>query len=131
MSAEAFRQAAAQGAFAISWEAHGHAYGLPRSIDDDIRAGRTVVVNVSRTVIAALRRRYANVVVVSVTAPADVLAARVAMRQRDSDGDVAHRLARAVDGTGAAPDAIIVNISSAEYHAQQLVRIIAGENWDK
>ena len=34
-------------------------------------------------------------------------------------------------GTGAAPDAIIVNISSAEYHAQQLVRIIAGENWDK
>ena len=131
MSAEAFKDAAAKGAFAISWEAHGHAYGLPRSIDDDIRAGRTVVVNVSRTVIAALRRRYANVVVVSVTAPADVLAARVAMRQRDSDGDVAHRLARAVDGTGAAPDAIIVNISSAEYHAQQLVRIIAGENWDK
>src|SRR6188508_934195 len=40
MSAEAFRQAAAQGAFAISWEAHGHAYGLLRSIDDDIRAGR-------------------------------------------------------------------------------------------
>jgi ribose 1,5-bisphosphokinase len=131
MNAEAFRQATAQGAFAISWEAHGHAYGLPRSIDDDIRAGRTVVANVSRAVIAALRCAYANVVVVSVTAPADVLAARITMRQRDSDGDVAHRLARTVDDADATPDATIVNISSAEYHARQLMRIIAGENWDK
>jgi len=131
MSAEAFRQAAGQGAFAISWEAHGHAYGLPRSIDDDIRAGRTVVANVSRTVISALRRAYANVVVVSVTAPADVLAARIAMRQRGSDGNIAERLARAVDEGDAAPDATIVNVSSAEYHARQLVRIIAGASWDK
>ena len=30
MSAEAFREAASQGAFAITWQAHGHAYGLPR-----------------------------------------------------------------------------------------------------
>ena len=55
MSADAFREAQARGAFAIHWEAHGHAYGLPRGIEDDIRAGRTVVANVSRTVISALR----------------------------------------------------------------------------
>ncbi len=126
MSADAFRQAASQGAFAITWQAHGHAYGLPRSIDEDIRAGRTVVANVSRTVITALRHAYANVVVVSVTAPADVLAERIAMRQRGSDGNVAERLSRKVDDADAAPDATIVNVSSAEYHARQLVRIIAG-----
>jgi len=124
MSAEAFRQALAQGAFAISWEAHGHAYGLPRSIDDEIRAGHTVVANVSRTVISPLRHAYANVVVVAVTAPADVLAARIAMRQRGSDGNVAERLARKVDDADTAPDATIVNVSSAEYHARQLLRII-------
>ena len=28
------------------------------------------------------------------------------------------------------PDATIVNTSSAEYHARQLVRLIKGERWD-
>lgn len=103
-------------------------YGLPRSIDDDIRAGRTVVANVSRTVISLLRRAYAHVVVVAVTAPADVLASRIAMRQRGSDGNIAERLARKVDDVDAAPDATIVNISSTEYHTRQLLRIILDDN---
>ncbi|MGQ0682116.1 phosphonate metabolism protein/1,5-bisphosphokinase (PRPP-forming) PhnN [Bradyrhizobium sp.] len=122
MSLDAFRVARAQGTFAVHWEAHGHAYGLPRGIDDDIRAGRTVVANVSRTVIPALRRAYANVVVVSITAPADVLARRLAMRSRGTDGNIARRLARSVEDIE--PDAAIVNVSSAEYHARQLLRII-------
>ena len=128
MSIDAFREAEARGAFAIHWEAHGHAYGLPRSIEDDIRAGRTVVANVSRTMIPALRHAYANVVVVAITAPADVLAARLAMRKRGSDGNIAQRLARTVEDTE--PDATIVNVSSAEYHARQLLRIIGGARWD-
>jgi ribose 1,5-bisphosphokinase len=128
ISVDAFREASARNAFAIHWEAHGHAYGLPRSIDDDIRAGRTVVANVSRTVIPSLRHAYANVVVVSITAPADVLAARLAMRKRGSDGNITERLTRRVED--AEPDATIVNVSSAEYHARQLLRIIAGAKWE-
>jgi ribose 1,5-bisphosphokinase len=128
ISVDAFREACARGAFAIHWEAHGHSYGLPRSIEDNVRAGRTVVANVSRTVIPALRQTYANVVVVSITAPADVLAARLAMRKRGSDGNIAQRLARAVEDTE--PDATIVNVSSAEYHARQLLRIIGGAKWE-
>ena len=124
MSVDDFRGAQARGAFAVHWEAHGHAYGLPRSIEADIRAGRTVVANVSRTVISALRQAYANVMVVSVTAPADVLAERLARRKRGSDGSIAQRLARAVED--AEPDATIINVSSAEYHARQLLRIIGG-----
>lgn len=122
MSLDAFREAQACGAFAIHWEAHGHLYGLSRSIDDDIRAGRSVVANVSRTVIPALRQAYANVVVVSITAPEDVLAQRLATRGRGSDGNIAKRLSRTVADTE--PDAIIVNVASAEYHARQLLRII-------
>jgi ribose 1,5-bisphosphokinase len=130
MSFDGFREACARGAFAVHWEAHGHAYGLPRSIDDDIRAGRTVVANVSRTVISALRRAYANVVVIAITAPADVLATRLAMRKRGSDGNIAQRLARTVEDADAEPDVTIVNVSSAEYHARQLLRIIGGGKWD-
>ncbi|MFO1110195.1 MAG: phosphonate metabolism protein/1,5-bisphosphokinase (PRPP-forming) PhnN [Bradyrhizobium sp.] len=124
MSMDCFQEASARGAFAVHWQAHDHAYGLPRAIDDDIRAGRTVVANVSRTVVPALRRAYENVVVVAITAPAEVLAARLAMRRRESDGSIGQRLARTVDD--ARPDATIVNVSSADYHARQLVRIIAG-----
>ena len=80
VSAGTSRQALARGEYAMHWEAHGHRYALSRAIDDEIRAGRTVVANVSRTVIAAMRRAYANVVVVSITAPPNVLAERLAMR---------------------------------------------------
>src|SRR5262249_18756803 len=123
VSAETFQHAIANGDYAMHWEAHGHRYALSRAIDDDIRAGRTVIANVSRTVIAATRCAYASVVVVSITAPPDVLAARLAMRARVSDGQLQQRLARTVDETTATPDFTIVNSGAAEYHARQLVRI--------
>lgn len=124
-----FRRARDHGDFAVHWEAHGHAYALPTEINDDIRAGRAVVVNVSRTVIAALRRAYANVVVVAITAPPDVLAQRLAARARHSDGNITDRLARSVDDASANADVTILNAGSADYHGRQLVRVIRNEGW--
>jgi ribose 1,5-bisphosphokinase len=125
LDADEFRQALARGDFAMHWEAHGHAYGLPRAIDDDIRAGRSVVVNISRTVIEAARRAYAHVVVIAITAPPDVLAERLKMRARGSDGRVEQRLSRMVDAS--APDVTILNVGRPEDHARRLVRAIRGE----
>ena len=130
VSAGTFQEALTRGEFAMHWEAHGHCYALSRAIDDDIRAGRTVVANVSRTVVAAMRRTYADVVVVSITAPPNVLAERIALRARGSDGRIEQRLNRTVEDASAAPNVTIVNVSSAEYHARQFVRIIKGEKWD-
>ncbi|KJC46631.1 ribose-phosphate pyrophosphokinase [Bradyrhizobium sp. LTSP885] len=131
VSADAFQRAVAGGDYAMHWEAHGHRYALSRSIDDEIRAGRSVIANVSRTVISAARRNYINVVVVLITAPPDVLAARLAARARASDGQLAQRLTRSVDETTAVPDVTIVNSGSAEFHARQLIRITEGEHWEK
>jgi ribose 1,5-bisphosphokinase len=125
-----FQEALTRGEYAMHWEAHGHCYALSRAIDDEIRAGRTVVANVSRTVIGAVRLAYADVVVVSITAPPNVLAERIAMRARSSDGRLESRLHRTIEDGSAAPDATIVNTGSAEYHARQLVRAIKGEKWD-
>jgi len=130
VSRDAFRQALARNEYAVHWEAHGQCYALSRKIDDDLRAGRTVITNVSRTVVAAMRRAYTDVVVVSITAPPNVLAERLAMRGRGSDGKIEHRLNRTVDDTSAAPDITIVNVDSAEYHARQFVRIIKGDRWE-
>ena len=128
MSPDEFRRGIDHGDFAVHWEAHGHSYALPLDINDDIRAGRAVVVNVSRTVIAALRQAYANVVVVAITAPPDVLAQRLAARARHSDGNIADRLSRSVEDVSAQADVTILNAGSAEYHGRQLVRVIRNEN---
>jgi ribose 1,5-bisphosphokinase len=125
LTPDEFREALARGDFAMHWEAHGHSYGLPRAIDEDIHAGRSVVVNVSRTVIEAARRAYANVAVIAITAPPEVLAERIQMRSRSSDGNSEQRLSRAVDT--AAPDVTILNVGRPEDHARRLVRAIKGE----
>lgn len=131
MSPEEFRRALEHGDFAMHWDAHGHSYALPLEINDDIKAGRTVVVNVSRTVLAALRAAYANVTVVAITAPPDVLAQRLAARARRSDGNIAERLTRSVDDPSARADVTILNTGSADYHGRQLVRVIRNESWQE
>lgn len=123
MCASAFREALSAGEFALHWEAHGHDYGVPRAIKNDILAGRIVVVNVSRTIIPAARRDYADVIVVAITAPADVLAERLGKRHRPSDGDIGERLHRAVSEDTAA-DVTIVNVGDPEPHGRRLADII-------
>jgi ribose 1,5-bisphosphokinase len=124
VSLGAFRQARRRGDFAVHWEAHGHCYALSAAIDDDIRAGRTVVANVSRTVVDAICRGYADVTVVSITAPPEILGQRLAARARSSDGEIEHRLSRAVDEVVIAPDVTIANVGRIEDHARELVQVI-------
>jgi ribose 1,5-bisphosphokinase len=107
------------------WEAHGHGYGLARCMDHDIRSGRSVVVNVSRSVIDDARRAYRHVVVVAITAPADVLAERIRARGRSSDGPIENRLRREIP-IADAPDAIIHNVGWVTDHGRELLRIIRG-----
>lgn len=117
-----FGQMLAHGDFAFQWEAHGLRYGVPRSIVDDVKAGRAVVVNASRTIIEFARRSYANVIVVSVTAPPEILTQRLVARARPSDGQLDDRLRRAV--VAAAPDVVINNVGRAEDHAAELLKVI-------
>jgi ribose 1,5-bisphosphokinase len=122
---ERFRHAVAAGEFALWWEAHGHRYGLPSSIDADIRARKTVVCNVSRTVVGFAQRRYASVAVVLVTAPADVLAERLACRSRTSDGCIQDRIARsAIVGQDAEADVVIHNVGRPQAGIRQLLNVV-------
>lgn len=128
VSEQAFRRAAAAGDFALWWEAHGLCYGIPSAVDDEIRAGRRVVCNVSRTVIGFARARYRCVVVVLVTAPEPVLEARLASRGRASDGNHADRIMRAVTvGQGIDADVVIDNVGSPDAGIGRLVDIIRAD----
>ena len=125
VSDAAFDRAVAEGAFAVWWQAHGLKYALPWSIESDIRADRTVVCNVSRTVIETVRERYARVVVVMVTAPPEVLAARLAQRGRASDGPIAARAGRVV-AKDFGPDIVIDNVGPVEDATERLLDVILG-----
>ncbi len=127
VSDELFKQAAAAGGFALWWEAHGLCYGIPAAIDADIRARRTIVCNVSRTITALARQRYAAVTAVLVTAPPDVLQARLAARERSSDGNLADRMARsAVAERGLDADVMIENVGAPEMGIRRLLDVIRG-----
>jgi len=123
-----FRCAATAGSFALWWEAHGLCYGIPSAVDDDIRAGRRVVCNVSRTIVGLARTRYGSVVVVHVIAPEHLLQARLASRDRTSDGDHADRITRATAvGQGIDADIVIDNVGPPQAGIDRLVDVIRDE----
>jgi ribose 1,5-bisphosphokinase len=122
-----FAAAVAAGGFAFWWYAHGLNYAVGAAVDDDIRAGKTVVCNVSRAVIAELRCRYADVRVVLVTAPMEILASRLAARGRATDGALATRLARSAPlQSDLAPDVVIENVGDPQDGGERLVAAISG-----
>jgi len=85
----------AMGRYAFHWQAHGLRYAIPVEIDQHLAAGRVVVFNGSRKALPEIMRAYPQLLVLVVTAPVDVLAARLAARGRESAGDIAARLHRA------------------------------------
>ena len=106
----AFADAEAAGRFALSWSAHGLRYGVPIAIDGAIDAGEIVVCNVSRKVVATVRRRYARSRVVLVTARPEILAARLAARGREGTEGRRERLERAGASEAALePDVVLDN----------------------
>lgn len=92
-----FGQMARQGAFLLSWKAHDLGYGIPRHVLDEIEAGKTVIVNVSRSVIddayALVGKK--NVRVIGIRASNEVLRKRLEARGREDAHDIERRLARA------------------------------------
>lgn len=120
-----FESVAASGGYALWWRAHGHGYGIPRAIDEDIALGRVVVVNVSRAIIGEAARRYEKGVVALITAPPDVLAGRLAARRRSSDRDLGDRLRRASFGLRRPADITICNVGAVEERAHELAGFLS------
>lgn len=90
-----FARKESDGAFALSWTAHGLHYGVPSGIDAHLASGLNVIVNVSRAVIDDARNRYPDLVVLSVTARDDIIRSRLRERGRESEDDILARIVRA------------------------------------
>jgi phosphonate metabolism protein PhnN/1,5-bisphosphokinase (PRPP-forming) len=97
LTTERFSAAEAAGAFALSWDAHGLRYGLPARLTSDLAAGQVVVVNASRTMVAAAVAKFPATRVLLIEAALEIRAARLASRGRESAPEIAARLRRDVD----------------------------------
>ncbi|GGD97695.1 ribose 1,5-bisphosphate phosphokinase PhnN [Aureimonas endophytica] len=91
-----FAAAEAAGAFALTWRAHGLAYGIPATCRDELAAGLTVVANLSRRALGDAARAFGPIEIVEISAEPRLLAERIAARGRESAAEVAARLARQV-----------------------------------
>lgn len=123
VDAATFEQQERSGAFALSWHAHGIAYGVPAAIADDLTRGIHVVVNVSRTVAEQAQARFAPTRVVLVTAPPEVLHARLQARGREPAADIDERLVRA---PSVAADTVIANDGALEPAIEAFVTALKG-----
>lgn len=122
---ETFRERRAASAYALAWEAHGLGYGVPAAIADDLAAGHSVVVNVSRGVIDTARRTLAPVRVLSLTVPSEVLRSRLAARGRETAEEIEERVARAGAFTVEGPDVVtIVNDGPLAVASARLITAI-------
>ena len=94
VSAEQFVAMQAEGAFALSWQANGLSYGIPKEIDAWLAAGADVLVNGSRAHLAQARERYPTLLVVLLSVDQTALRQRLLARGRESVADIDARLAR-------------------------------------
>jgi phosphonate metabolism protein PhnN/1,5-bisphosphokinase (PRPP-forming) len=97
VSDDEFAARCARGEFALSWSAHGLQYGIPAAIADELGAGRVVVINGSRGVVASAQLRYPGTAVLLVDAKPAIRARRLAGRGREDAAAIAARLEREVD----------------------------------
>ncbi|PSL17526.1 phosphonate metabolism protein/1,5-bisphosphokinase (PRPP-forming) PhnN [Shimia abyssi] len=95
VGSEAFERMVAEGAFALSWGAHGLRYGVPRGSVIGRPKGEMALVNLSRSVLDDAREQLDGFRVLSLTARPETLAVRLVKRGRESHSEITSRLARA------------------------------------
>ncbi len=87
-----FAERRARGDFALTWEAHGLSYGIPK---DQLTGPGDVIFNGSRAALPDAVWVFPGLRVILVTAPDIILAARLVARGREPAADIRERLSRA------------------------------------
>ena len=114
-----FAHRQARGDFALTWEAHGLSYGIPKR---QLSGPQDVIFNGSRAALPSAVRVFPGLRVILVTAPDIILAARLAARGRETATDIRARLGRAAFAMPAGIDfQTVVNDSSPEVGTARLL----------
>ena len=91
---DTFRKLERDGDFAFSWSAHHLKYGLPITIFDEINVGKSLIANISRSILDQLSDKFEYYEIILITASDKILAERLEKRGRESKAQIEERLAR-------------------------------------
>lgn len=105
----AFEQKVTAGDYAFHWGAHGLFYGIPVSVLDDLDNGRSVVVNVSRSIVDEARAQVSPLRILSITVDDSVLRRRLEDRGREEADDIEARIERASRYTVHGDDVVCID----------------------
>ncbi|WP_341523699.1 phosphonate metabolism protein/1,5-bisphosphokinase (PRPP-forming) PhnN [Pseudomonas sp. G.S.17] len=133
VSVEQFTAMQAQGEFALSWQANGLHYGIPKEIDEWLAQGSDVLINGSRGYLPQARQRYPDLLAVLLTVSEQALRQRLLARGRESAAEIDARLRRNAEFSGdvqaSAPGVFVLDNSGAlEHSVEQLIQRIAREH---
>lgn len=96
LSSEEFHRRIELGCLALHWHSHGLHYGIGVEIEQWLARGLKVIVNGSREYLPQALARYPKLCAVHVRVQPEVLAARLRQRGRESEAEIAQRMARAM-----------------------------------
>lgn len=113
-----FKEMDKKGRFALKWHIYDLYYGIPIFIDNWLKKGHPVIINVSRTIVKEAREQYDKIKVVFIDVPFEITYKRIIDRKRENDDLTKMRIERArnnqkfpeadfiVDNSGKLEDAI-------------------------
>ena len=117
---EEFARRKAAGDFALDWRAYGVDYGIPRAQVQGTPGD--VVFNGGRTALPQALLAFPGLRVILVTAPPELLAARLAARGREPAPEIAQRLTRAGHGLPPGLEPVtVMNDSTPQEGARRLL----------
>lgn len=92
---DVFRAMVENKAFAVHWSAHGLHYGIPVTVKHRLNKGTDCLANFSRRALPEAALTFPRLVVLNITAQPETLARHLSARGRETQGDIAKRLAQA------------------------------------
>ena len=95
ISPQEFRDMDKKEMFALKWHIYSLDYGISKEIEDYLKQGHPVIINVSRMVVKIARDKYENVNVIFIDVPFEITYQRIKDRKRESEDLLKQRIERA------------------------------------
>ncbi len=95
ISTQKFREMEKRDLFVLKWHIYELDYGISKEIDDFLKNGHPVMVNVSRTIVNEAREKYENIKVIFIEVPFEITYQRIKDRKRESEDLLKQRIERA------------------------------------
>ena len=95
LTQEEFKNMRKKGSFVLEWHIYGLNYGISVEIEEWLKNGHPVIINVSRLIVEKAKRKYKNIKVIFIEVPLNITIQRIKDRKRESEELLKERIDRA------------------------------------